>query len=192
MAYLTYSKDFRGVADVFLRDPGRYGPLLQFIDDVMTRPSELTRAERELIAAHVSKKNGCGFCLGAHRATLAAMEIGWATLEALDTNLDDAAISDKLRPVLHFASKLTDAPGRVTADDIGSLRAAGWSDQAIEDAINVTALFNYVNRLVDGFGIKGDDDYFRHVGTALATQGYAPLIRKTSQGASRPSQDIPA
>jgi hypothetical protein len=37
MAHLSYTKDFPGIADVFLRDPGLYAPLLQFIEGVMTR-----------------------------------------------------------------------------------------------------------------------------------------------------------
>ncbi len=37
--------------------------------------------------------------------------------------------------------------------DIKSLRALGWSDQAIHDAAQATAYFNYINRLADGLGV---------------------------------------
>ena len=176
MSYLSYTKDFQGVADVFLRDPGRYGPLLQFIEDVMTRDSELTVAERALIAAHVSKLNDCGFCLGAHSWTLAAMDVDLATIRALEEGARIDEVDDRLLPVLAFAAKLTKTPGAVDQADIDGLRGAGWSDQAIEDVINVVSLFNYVNRLVDAFGIEGNEDYFRQIGRTLATQGYAPLV----------------
>ena len=46
MSYLSYSKDFQRVAEVFLRDPDRYAPLLQFIEAVMVGESALTKAER--------------------------------------------------------------------------------------------------------------------------------------------------
>ena len=176
MSHLSYTKTYRGVADVFLRDADLYAPLLHFIENVMTRESELTKAEREMIAAHVSKRNGCGFCLGAHRWTLAAMEVGWSTIEALEDEADNGAIDDRLRAVLRFAEKLTDTPERIDQSNIDDLIVAGWSEQAVEDAINVIALFNYVNRLVDAIGIDGDEDYFRQIGSALATRGYAPLI----------------
>ena len=58
MPFLDYAKDFQGVADVFLRDPARYGPLLHFIEDVMTRESELSKSDREIIAARVPLKDG--------------------------------------------------------------------------------------------------------------------------------------
>lgn len=177
MAHLTYAEGFRGVADVFLRDPDIYAPLLQFIEAVMTRPSALSKAEREMIAAHVSKRNGCDFCLGAHRWTLAAMGVSWPTIDALERDPEGEGIEPRLRAVLHFAEKLTDAPERIEQADVAALLAEGWSEQAVEDVINVTALFNYVNRLVDAFGIKGDEAYFKQVGRTLATQGYAPLIK---------------
>ena len=184
MSNLSYSKDYQGVADVFLRDPERYGPLLQFIEQVMAGPSDLSKAEREIIAAHVSKLNDCGFCVGVHKSTLAAMGEDAATIASIDEGPDSEAVPSSLRPVLTFAAKLTRTPEAVGPADIEALRAAGLSDQTIEDAINVVSLFNYVNRLVDAFGITGNERYFDTVGRTLATQGYAPLLRSALKKAS--------
>lgn len=184
MSHLSYSKDFQGVADVFLRDPSRYTPLLQFIEAVMAGPSALSTAEREMIAAHVSKLNGCDFCLGAHIWTLVALDIDFHTISAIEAGPETDGVDEKLRPILRFATKLTQTPEEVRQTDIDALRTAGWSDQSVEDAINVIALFNYVNRLVDAFGIKGDEPYFKHIGSILATQGYTPLIETALKRAS--------
>lgn len=167
-----------------MRDPERYAPLLQFIEAVMVGQSALTNAEREMIAAHVSKLNGCDFCMGVHHWTLAALDIDLHKIEAIEAGPEAADIDPKLRPILRFATKLTQAPDEVGQADIDALRAAGWSDQAIEDTINVISLFNYVNRLVDAFGIKGDEAYFKQVGAMLASQGYAPLVRSALKKAS--------
>ncbi len=184
MSYLSYSTSFQGVADVFLRKPDRYAPLLQFIETVMVGPSALTQAEREIIAAHVSKLNGCGFCLGAHTATLAALDIDFHALDTADSGPDTRNVGAKLQAVLDFATRVTQEPASIRQSDIDTLRDAGWEDETIEDAINVIALFNYVNRLVDAFGIEGDDAYFKHVGATLAAQGYAPLIKSALKKAS--------
>ena len=77
---------------------------------------------------------------------------------------------------MRFAEKLTVEPARISQADIDALTAAGWSEQAVEDAINVIALFNYVNRLVDALGLDNDEAYFRRIGRVLASQGYAPLL----------------
>ena len=176
MANFSYSRNFKGVADVFLRSPERYRPLLDFIETVMLGESELTKAEREIIAAHVSRINGCDFCVEAHRATLAAMGVNEDTVSTLDQGVDVEGVSDPVRHLLVFAEKLTRTPAAVTESDINALTERGVAEQTIEDTINVVSVFNYVNRLVDAFGVKGDSGYFKLVGASLATSGYAKLL----------------
>jgi alkylhydroperoxidase family enzyme len=50
--------------------------------------------------------------------------------------------------------KLTLEPFNIGAADIALLRAAGLSDEAIEDAIHICANFNIINRLADAFGFE--------------------------------------
>jgi len=178
MTHFSYSKNFQGVADVFLRSPELYRPLLDFIENVMVGPSALTKVEREILAAHVSRLNGCDFCLSAHHATLAAMEIPERTLDTLDQGANIEGISDNLRHLLVFAEKLTLSPHDMAQADIDALTRLGIAEQAVEDAINVISLFNYVNRLVDAFGVEGSPDYFRLVGRSLARSGYAGLLQR--------------
>jgi len=184
MTYLSYSKNFQGVADVFMRTPALYAPLLQFIETVMTGPSELSKVDREIIAAHVSALNDCGFCLGAHRSTLAAMKADKDTIATLELGDGIAGLTDKMRAAIAFATKLTKSPEEMTQEDVVSLQDAGWAEQTVEDVINVVALFNYVNRLVDAFGIEGNQAYFDYVGASLAAQGYTPLIQQALKKAS--------
>jgi uncharacterized peroxidase-related enzyme len=69
--------------------------------------------------------------------------------------LDDyrsAPIAAKLRAQLAFLEKLTLRPDEVRPRDIEPLRAAGLSDAAIEDAIQVCALFNIYDRMADSLG----------------------------------------
>jgi alkylhydroperoxidase family enzyme len=41
----------------------------------------------------------------------------------------------------------------VRAEDVAALRAAGLDDTAIHEVAQITALFNYYNRIADGLGI---------------------------------------
>ena len=61
--------------------------------------------------------------------------------------------------MLDFAVRLTRTPGAVQEDDVATLRRAGFSDVAIHDIVQVTALFNYYNRLADGLGIDPEPDH---------------------------------
>ena len=176
MTNLSYSQNFKGVADVFLRSPNYYKPLLGFFENVMVGESELTKAEREIIATHVSRINGCTFCVEAHRATLTTMGVDKATLSTLEMGPNIDGVSDQLKDLLVFSEKLTRTPAKITIADTNALKDKGISDQTIEDTINVVSLLNYLNRLVDAFGVEGSPDYFRMVGASLARNGYAALI----------------
>lgn len=74
-----------------------------------------------------------------------------------------APIEPKLHATLGFLEKLTLTPGAVSPTDLGPLRASGLSDEAIEDAIHVCALFNIYDRVADalGFAIPGPRDFAR-------------------------------
>ena len=64
-----------------------------------------------------------------------------------------APITDADRAMLDFAVKLAREPRSMTRDDTETLRAAGFSDTAIHDVVQITGFFSYYNRLADGLGI---------------------------------------
>jgi uncharacterized peroxidase-related enzyme len=64
-----------------------------------------------------------------------------------------AALGARDRAMLDYAVKLTRDPAAVRAEDVDALRAAGLDDAAIHDVAQITALFNYYNRIADGLGI---------------------------------------
>ncbi len=177
MPHLPQHDRMQGIADAFLRDGALYGPLLEYIDGVMTRDSQVHVHEREVIAAHVSRLNGCGFCVGVHGETLRAMGVPESVVDRFIEG-DPSAGSPRLASALRFAEQLTVRPHSVDDDDIAALRRGGWSDQAIEDIVNVVSLFATVNRLVDAFGFVGTPPYFKKVGVLLAGDGYRRLSRR--------------
>ncbi len=74
-------------------------------------------------------------------------------VEAVKSDYRNADLDEATRGLLDYAFKLTSAPASVTEQDIAQLRTLGWSDRAIHDAAQVTAYFNYINRLADGLGV---------------------------------------
>lgn len=57
-----------------------------------------------------------------------------------------------------FAERLTRDPWARTPADLTVLRDQGFDDDAIHDATQVIAYFNYINRIADGLGV--DDEAF--------------------------------
>jgi uncharacterized peroxidase-related enzyme len=142
------------LATVFRRFPHTAAPLLEYHDRLLRDPSPLTVAERELIAAFVSGLNACTYCHGAHTVAAAAFGIEEAVFADLMADLDTAAVDGRIKPILAYVRKLTLTPARMIEADAEAVYAAGWNEQALFDAISVCALFNFMNRIVEGSGIK--------------------------------------
>ncbi len=64
-----------------------------------------------------------------------------------------------MRALCDFAAKLTLTPAAVSRADTEGLRAHGWDDRAIHDAIQVIAYFNYINRVAEAVGIEGEPEW---------------------------------
>ena len=47
----------------------------------------------------------------------------------------------------------------VGADDADALRAHGFDDAAIHDAIQVVGYFNYINRIAEGVGTDAEPEW---------------------------------
>jgi alkylhydroperoxidase family enzyme len=73
-------------------------------------------------------------------------------VEAVLADHRAAPISPALRATLDLLQRVTLAPAAVTAADVDAVRAAGVSDEAIEDALAVCACFNLIDRLADSLG----------------------------------------
>jgi uncharacterized peroxidase-related enzyme len=138
---------------VFYR-PAFYGSRAKdFTHEAMRGPSAWSVADRELMAAFVSKVNQCAFCVGAHTATAGQAYQDSAKVQTVLTDLDSASIEEGLRATLRMLGKLT-REGKVSAEDMRQVMSAGISRQQVEDALAVCAAFNTTDRLADAFGFE--------------------------------------
>lgn len=145
-----------GLDKVFRRFPHSAMPLLEYHDKVLRDPSPLTVAERELIAAYVSGINSCTYCHGAHVVAARTFGIDADLFDGLMADLESSAVDERLKPLLAYAGKLTRTPAMMVQADADRVYAAGWDEQALFDTISVCALFNFMNRIVEGSGIKSN------------------------------------
>ena len=67
-------------------------------------------------------------------------------------------LEPRRRALCDFAVKLSAAPAPSSRADADTLRAHGWDDAAIHDAIQVIAYFNYINRIAEAVGIEPEPD----------------------------------
>jgi len=141
---------------VFYR-PGFYGnQMKKFTHETMRGPSLWSVAERELIAAFISKLNECSFCIGAHTATASIAYKDKTKVDAVLSDLETAPIEESLKAVLICIKKLT-LEHSVNSNDMKKVLDAGVTPGQIMDALNVCFAFNVTNRLADAFGFQVPD-----------------------------------
>ena len=58
---------------------------------------------------------------------------------------------------MDYVKLITDAAYRSTAEDVEKLRVAGWKEEQISEAVYITALFAFFNRVADAFGIPSQN-----------------------------------
>jgi len=55
--------------------------------------------------------------------------------------------------MLEYVTKVTEAAYRTTPEDVQVLRERGWTEPQIAEAVYITAMFAFFNRVADAFGI---------------------------------------
>ncbi len=139
----------------------------------------LTSAERELMAAFVSKQNQTDFCLNSHAA--AARYLFADQRHVVDQALADSAtapVSAKLRALLQIAARTT-ADARTVSDElVAAARAEGATDNDIHDTVLIAATFCLFNRYVDGLATLTPTDpaAYEAMGERMGTLGYQPPV----------------
>lgn len=89
-------------------------------------------------------------------------------------DLDNAPISEKDRALYSFIRKMVADSTSIGQADVDKTRNAGWSDEALYDAITVCSLFQFYNNWIDATGVADMPAMaYEMSGHRLATQGYA-------------------
>lgn len=127
--------------------------------EIMYSKSELSRAEREMIAIITSVSNNCHYCQIHHSQALNHYWKNEGRIIQLKSDFFNANLSEKEILLCQFAENLTLKP-----DDfkemlfVEKLKEVGLSDAAILDATLVISYFNFVNRLVIALHVDLEED----------------------------------
>lgn len=97
----------------------------------------------------------------AHEADLRAEIPDADEVAQIQSDYRKAPLDGPTMALLDFAVKLTLHPTEMTEQDIGGLRAEGFDDPTIVDAVQTIAYFNYANRVMDALGVAPEPE-MRH------------------------------
>jgi uncharacterized peroxidase-related enzyme len=134
--------------------PDFYGSAMRRLThEVMRGESAWSVADRELMAAVVSKVNESPFCIAAHSAIAALAYNDEPRVHAVLSDLESAPIEEPLRAVLHILRKLV-REHRVEPEDVRRAMTIGVTRRQLEEALAVCFAFNVTARLANAFGFE--------------------------------------
>ena len=170
MAHINVPEGVPGIRSLVMFRPetGKY--LYDLAQELLRGESPLLQADRELIAAYVSKRNDCFFCMSSHAAAARCLYGDDETI--VDDVLSDmkrSRISDKLKALLHVAGKVQVLGKEVTSADIDAAKALGATDKEIHDTVLIAAAFCMFNRYVDGLAsfTPTDPEAYKEMGKRM-------------------------
>lgn len=106
----------------------------------------------------------------------------------VDAVLDDyttAPIGEPERALFAFIEKVALRANQIRQADVDAAKAAGWSDEALYDAITVGALFAFYNTWIDASGVHGQPPAANAAaGKRLARIGYVEPAAAPDMSAS--------
>lgn len=158
--------------EAFQAYPELAKPIHQLAQTMMRGASPFTEGERELIAAFVSYCNQCEYCCMTHTAV--AEKFGYS--RDLMNHFSNDFIPAKMKPILDYVQKLNFIPNEIEQADINAILDAGWNETAIAHTALICGFFNFINRWVDGLGIKPTPFSVVMVAEHLYDRGYRSML----------------
>ena len=133
--------------------PESGNPIIQATRVLLSGSEELPKKYCELIAAYTSSLNSCDYCYGGHTAFAEAYGIDEGLLIDIIEDIDSANLDNKMKILLKFIQKITKESFKITQKDVDVVLNAGWSHEAYYNAVAISSMFNFYNRLVHSYGL---------------------------------------
>lgn len=118
----------------------------------------LNAATRERIALAIANYNGCSYCNSAH--TYLGKNLAKLDDAEIAANRAGRSTDPKAAAAVVFALEVARARGRVSAEDIAAIKAAGYSDGELVEIVGHVALNVLTNYVNDAFETEVDFPVF--------------------------------
>ncbi len=102
----------------------------------------------------VSSDAGCRFCIDLNEGFLAHLGVNLDAARAARADIEAAPLELRERLLLKLALKSVDAPQDIDSEDLKAVRAQGWSDRDIFDAVVQAANNRALNFVLRSFKVE--------------------------------------
>jgi uncharacterized peroxidase-related enzyme len=122
--------------------------------------SRLSAAERELLAVVTSSANHCSYCVFNHTRSLGVALGDGVRARRIAHDHHHVRLSKREQALADLAEKLTKDPTSVGPAELDRLRQAGFDEPAALEVLEISAFFNYANRLTLALNVVPDEHFF--------------------------------
>ena len=122
--------------------------------------SRLSAAERELIAVVSSSTNRCSYCVFNHTRSLGVALDDAVRARRIALDHHHVRLSKREQALADVAERLTKDPTSVGPTELERLRQAGFDEPAALEVLEISAFFNYANRLTIALNVVPDARFF--------------------------------
>jgi uncharacterized peroxidase-related enzyme len=126
----------------------------EMVQNYLIKETELPYRVKEAIALLVSQENGCKMCVDVHKQIAVMLGLKPDEVEKILQGIDAMEASEEEKELLRFSLRAARKDNyKMTRADIEHLKALGFRDSQIVEAVAITGYFNYINTLSNVFGL---------------------------------------
>ena len=124
------------------------------VQKFLLEPTELSYDVKEAIALLISKENSCRMCVDVHKSIAKMLGLTEERIDQILEGIDSIGTDEKEKALLRFCVRASKKDNyKMMQEDIDALKALGYSDVQIIEAVAITGYFNYINTLSNVFGL---------------------------------------
>ena len=172
--FAAVKESFGFVPNFYVAQTGRPDLItaeMQLVEALIVKEGALPRRQKEYIFLVCSAANLSTYCVTAHCEIVRMLKLEGPDPEQIAIDYAHSKISMVDKALLNFCSKLNSKPLEFNATDVDTLRAFGFTEQQILEAIVLTGLAKFANTV--GFGLGTVPD-FHNARISSALQVGAP------------------
>lgn len=116
--------------------------------------TELPYSTKERIALLISLENSCDMCVDVHKGIAKMLGMTEDQIGEVLGGIDNIHTEANEKTLLKFCVRASQKDNyKMQQADVDEVRAAGYSDSQILEAVAITGYFNYINTLSNVFGL---------------------------------------
>jgi uncharacterized peroxidase-related enzyme len=124
------------------------------VQGYLLNETELPYSVKESIALLISKENRCKMCVDVHKSIGKMLGMTEEHIDEVLQGIDVISTSDKEKALLRFCVRASKKDNyKILKSDIDEIKALGYSDIELLEAVSITGYFNYINTLSNVFAL---------------------------------------